>query len=153
MRVCVLHRYPISLVRGTNPSFPLFLKKMVARGDEVVFVSFKETEDGFDIDGVEKQELELALNRASALDNLAKSILFVLLTPLIVRRINRKRALGLVYCDDSFPFYAFLVRKLVGVRTIMRLGDLQSAYMFADAGRIGRVVFGMLLALEKIMWT
>lgn len=152
MRICVLHRYPISLARGTNSSFPLFVKKLVSRGDEVIFVSFKETEEGFGLDGVETREISLVLNRASAFGKLFKSLLFVLVAPFIVWSIHKQQKVDLVYCDDSLPFYAFLIKKIARTKTIMRLGDLQSAYIFADGSLVKKLIFGVVFCLEKMMW-
>lgn len=153
MKICVLHRYPISLIRGTNPSFPLFINTLLAGGHEVFFVGFKETEEeGQFKNKIRFREINAYFNRANALDKLIKSLWFTLVTPFMIRNLNREERLDLVYCDDSFPFYGFFIKKITGIKTVIRLGDLQTAYTFADGNALERLIFKVLLALEKMMW-
>lgn len=140
------------MVVGTNPSFPLFLRKCREYGYDVRFVSFQETHSESRIKGIITHEIKLNFNRANPLDKLLKSLLFLVVTPLIVRRIHRENPLDLVYCDDSFPFYAPLIKKIARTCTIMRLGDLQSAYIFAGRGLLKRLIFRLVFHFERRLW-
>jgi len=152
MKICILHRYPPSLVIGTNPSFPLFVNKLISREHEVIFISFKETENNLFLNKILTKEINLTLNRASTFDKIVKSLIFVIISPFIVRRIHQNMKLDLVYCDDSMPFYGYLIKKIARTKTIMRLGDLQSAYIFADESYIKKQIFKFIFSLEKKMW-
>lgn len=152
MKICVIHRYPISLIRGTNPSFPLFIDRLVSRGDEVYFISFKENDKQFIRADINNRYIDLEFNRANALEKLWKSLFFCFYVPFKVRRLNRSVNLDLVYCDDSFPLYSCLTRIIAGTKTVMRLGDLQSAYALYDRGVLGRVFFKIFLSFEKYLW-
>lgn len=152
MKICVLHRYPMSLVRGTNPSFPLFIDKLLAMGHRVFFVSFKETEKNLYETKIHFKEISVHFDRANKVDKLIKSLIFVLVAPLLVTRLHKKEKFDVVYCDDSLPFYGFLIKKIVKTKTIARLGDLQSAYMFADGNFLQKLIFKFVLRVEKMMW-
>lgn len=152
MKICILHRYPISLVRGTNPSFPLFINRLLAASHEIFFVSFKETGERLFNEEITFREINATFSRANALDKLIKSLWFTLITPFIIGFLHRKEKFDVVYCDDSFPFYGFLIKKIAGAKTVIRLGDLQSAYAFADGNTLQRLIFRITLEIEKTMW-
>lgn len=134
MTIAVLHRYPAGEIKGTNPSFDYFLDELKKRGHQPRVITFKK------------------FNRASNVEKWAKSILFLAAAPLAVLLLRARCRVDLVYCDDSLPFYAWLVKCASGLPVVMRLGDLQTAYMFYDKGCIGRVCYRLLHAVEKFTW-
>lgn len=152
MKICVIHRYPISVIRETNPSFPLFMKKLFSGGHKVFFISYRERAGKLRNKNILYREIGFTIDRSRTSDKLLKSLLFTLLVPFKVRKLHRKEYLDLVYCDDSFPFYSYLIKVIAKTKTIIRLGDLQTAYMFADRGRVGKLLFKILFACERHMW-
>lgn len=62
MKICILHRYLLSLVVGTNPSFPIFVNKLISKGHVINFISFKETENNISLNGLMRREINLSLN-------------------------------------------------------------------------------------------
>ncbi len=153
MKICIIHRYPPSLLISTNPSFPLFVKRLISAGHEISFISFKERDGNFFLnDQVSRKEIGLTLNRASILDSLVKGLIFLIISPWMVRKIHKTIKLDLAYCDDSMPFCGYLIKKISGVKTIIRLGDLQSAYIFVDGSYVKRQIFKFVFGLEKKIW-
>ena len=153
MRIAVLHRYPASQVIGTNASFPSFLKELKNRGHKVFYLTYKSPQKEKQIPGISYRELPLYFFRGDRKDKLIKTILWIFLAPLKSWQIKRKDKVGLFYCDDSVPYYGFFTKILVGkTKVVIRLGDLQSGYNFADQGIIKGVLFKLALALERLMW-
>lgn len=152
MKICIIHRYPISVIRETNPSFPLFMKKLLFNGHKVFFVSCRKKAGECHNKNILYRELSFTIDRSRASDKLLKSLLFTLLVPFKVYNLHRREHLDLVYCDDSLPFYGYLINVIAKTKTIIRLGDLQTAYMFADRGRVGKLLFKILFAFERYMW-
>ena len=152
MKICILHRYPLSEIKETNPSFSLFVDKLLSAGHKVFFVSCRKGEEYFPNKNVIYKELSFKIDRSSPKDKLFKSLLFILAAPFKVCQLCKKEHLDLVYCDDSLPFYGYLIKTIVKTKTIIRLGDLQTAYMFADRGKVGKFLFKILFAFERHMW-
>jgi len=156
-KLCVLHRYPITQAIETNPSLYDFLKIMTTNGFGIRFVSFSEEKNAqrthVEIPpGVEIVALPFTLRRNRPLDKYLKSVLFLFLTPFIARVVRQdERILG-VYCDDSLPFYGYLVKKLTNRRVILRLGDLQTGYMLSGRSAAYDAVFKLLHRIEVHTW-
>lgn len=152
MNICVVDRYPISVIRETNPSFSLFMEKLLSGGHKVFFVSCRKEEGDFPNKNVIYKELSFKIDRSSPKDKLFKSLLFILVVSFKIRQVYKKEHLDLVYCDDSLPFYGYLIKVIAKTKTIIRLGDLQTAYMFVNRGRAGKLLFKLLFAFERHMW-
>ena len=121
-------------------------------GHKIFFVSFRETEERLYGDAINYREINAYFDRSRPKDKLIKSLWFTLLSPFLIRRLHQKEKIDLVYCDDSLPFYAFLIKKIVKIKTIMRLGDLQSAYIFAGNNLLKQMIFKMIFHIERMMW-
>lgn len=153
MKIAVLHRYPISQVTGTNASFVSFLKSLSLGGHSVFFLTYKNPKREHKLEFVNYVELPFAFDRGNSRDKLVKTILWAFLAPLWSFWLRRKEKIGLFYCDDSVPYYGFLTKLCVGkTKVIIRLGDLQSGYRFADQGALKELLFKLVLALEVFMW-
>ena len=153
MRIAVLHRYPASQIVGTNASFPSFLKELKNRGHKVFYLTYKSPQKEKQIPGVSYRELPLYFFRGDRKDKLIKTILWIFLAPLKSWRIKKKDKIEVFYCDDSVPYYGFLTKLLVGkTKVIIRLGDLQSGYKFADQGFLKGILFKVSLFVERLMW-
>jgi len=115
---CVLHRYPKEQIKQTNASFTYFCDEF----DILTFKKFARVDDKL---------------------KLLKSILWIFYAPLLVIG----KGYDLIYCDDSFPFYALLC-KLVSPKSkvVIRLGDLHLMYYFK-----GRIL-DFFLRIEKLEW-
>jgi len=100
---------------------------------------------------VEFFALPFVINRAKTVDKYAKSALFIVLTPLIALLAKRNRA-DAIYCDDSFPFYGFLLKVFTRRKVIIRMGDLQTAYHLHGTSIISKVIYAILTRLEKTTW-
>lgn len=118
-KIAILHRYPKQSIKETNAAFPFLLRRGM---DVLTFKSF---------------------NRISRIRKLLKSIAWIFYAPLLVAG----KRYDVIYCDDSFPFYAALV-KLVSPRSrvVKRLGDLHLMYYTSG------ILYWILHALEKIEW-
>lgn len=151
--IIVLHRYPISEVGDTNPSMCSFLESLTGLGHSVVYVSFKEKRPAtISIKGVEFLELNAILDRQSARSKFAKSFFFVLLMPWLSRFLVSRYSPALIYCDDSLPFYSFVVKKLSGANVVARLGDLQTGYYLLGGSRLSGALFRIVHFVEKKCW-
>ncbi len=156
-KLCILHRYPISQAAETNPSLYDFLKVLATHGFVVKFVSFREskTADKSHVQipsNVELISLPFTLRRSRPLDKYLKSMLFVLLAPYIARVLNKDERIVGVYCDDSLPFYGYLIKKLTNKKVVLRLGDLQTGYILSGRSMIHDVVFKLLHSFEVHTW-
>lgn len=152
MNICILHRYPLSEIKGTNPSLPYFLRELIKGGHKVFVVTFAKRFDKYPIKDFEFYPLNFQFNRAKTIDKWLKSLLFILITPFKVRNLNLRYRFNIVYCDDSLPFYAYLIKIISGVPSIMRLGDLQSAYLFYNRGLFAKLTFRFIHWFEKFTW-
>ena len=104
MKIAILHRYPENEIKPTNASFEYFVEEL--RKEHTVDVkTFK------------------SFNRFRF--KFIKSLLWIVYSPFLV--IGRNYAV--IYCDDSFPYYAGFV-KLASPRSkvIKRMGDLHLMY-------------------------
>ncbi len=153
MNILVLHRYPIDLAIGTNPSFPYMLERLYNFADDVTLISFKgNTKNKFP--KIKFKELRFSFDRGNSIDKLFKSILWLFLSPLVARSVAKKNNIDLIYCDDSIPYYPYFIKILVGKKTkvVMRLGDLQTGYFFADQGFIKKIFFHVFHYFELVAW-
>ena len=156
-KLCILHRYPISEAVETNPSLYDFLSVLATRGFGVKFVSFREGKPTKRAplpipSNVEVISLPFTLRRSRPFDKYLKSVLFVLLAPYIARLLNRDERIIGVYCDDSLPFYGYLVKKLTNKKVVLRLGDLQTGYILSGRSVIHDVIFKLLHSFEVHTW-
>tara|TARA_Y100000310_G_scaffold321771_1_gene379888 strand:- start:363 stop:1358 length:996 start_codon:yes stop_codon:yes gene_type:complete len=103
-KIALLHRHTEDTIKQTNAAFPY----LVNRGVDVL--TFKK------------------FNRLSGLGKLFKSFIWIFYAPVLVRG----KGYDVIYCDDSFPYYAGLV-KLVCPKSkvILRLGDFHLMYYFS----------------------
>ena len=156
-KLCVLHRYPITQAIETNPSLYDFLKIMTTNGFAIKFISFSEGKrtqrTPVEIPpSIEIVALPFSLRRIRPFDKYLKSMLFILLAPFIARIVRKdERILG-IYCDDSLPFYGYLVKKLTNRRVILRLGDLQTGYIFSGRSAVYDAVFKLVHRIEVYTW-
>jgi len=130
---------------------------LASHGFRVKFVSFREGKktDGGSLpipSNVEVVRLPFTLRRSRPFDKYLKSVLFVLLAPYIARLLNRDERIVGVYCDDSLPFYGYLVKKLTNKKVVLRLGDLQTGYILSGRSVIHDVIFKLLHSLEIHTW-
>jgi glycosyltransferase involved in cell wall biosynthesis len=147
-----LHRYPLSEIKGTNPSFFYFLKELSHKGHQLYVITFKETRPRSCQLEFKHCPLNFVFSRTNDWDKWCKSILFILLAPVKVWFLKQSFKIDFVYCDDSFPFYAYLVKKITCLPTIMRLGDLQTAYMFYGQGPLARLCYSLFHSIETYIW-
>ena len=155
--LCILHRYPITQAIETNPSLHEFLKILTTNDFSVRFVSFSEQKatqkSPLDIPpGIEVATLPFTLRRSWSFDKYLKSILFILLTPYIARVLQRDKKIEGVYCDDSLPFYGYLVKKLTNKKVVLRLGDLQTGYILSGRSALYDAIFKILHRFEVRTW-
>lgn len=150
MKIAVLHRYPPKQVTGTNASFTELLIKIVKDKNKVFYLTFKEKVISEKIAGVNYIELPFYFNRGSNIDKIAKTILWIILSPFYVVYLNNKFKVKTFYCDDSVPFYGFLAKLFSpSSRIFIRLGDLQTGYLLADKHPM---LFQMVSKVESFMW-
>lgn len=153
MKICIAHRYPLQLAVGTNPALPLLFRELRSRHHDVTFISLRHSADPWLApDGVRTVQLPLELNRAKARDKTLKSLIFTMIAPLMLRRLHWDLGFDLVYCDDSFPGIGFAMKLLAGTRTLIRLGDSQTAYALAGQEGTEPWLFRAVLATERLMW-
>lgn len=100
-KIAILHRFPKDRIPETNAAFPYIARDGV---DILTFKKFERLHNAYKI---------------------AKSIAWIFYSPLLVLG----RGYNIIYCDDSFPFYAALV-KLASPRSkvIKRMGDFHLMY-------------------------
>lgn len=117
MKTCLLHRYPKEDIKQTNAAFPYL--------EGVVVKTYKR------------------FNRLNSITKLLKSLAWIFYAPLLVIG----RGYDVIYCDDSFPYYAGLV-KLVSPnsKVIKRMGDLHLMYY------VNGIWYKILHFFEKIEW-
>ena len=102
------------------------------------------------MEGLNYMYLPLRFNRSKNIDSTLKTYLWVLLAPLLTAYVQRKFDIGLIYCDDSVPYYGFIIKLLARrAKVVIRLGDLQSGYAFADKHPL---LFKLALKIEVSMW-
>lgn len=153
MKVCILHRYPLSQAISTNPSLHDFLRILRSENIAVKYLSYKEDKEyEKKINDIEIVELPFALERDRALDKYIKSLLFILLTLYISYIIKKNHDIDLIYCDDSLFFYGYLLKKFTGLPVVIRLGDLQTGYLFLQKSKIHEFIFKILHFLEIRSW-
>lgn len=105
MKIAVLHRYPEDQIKSTNASFPYFLEELRGRGDSVDVITYK---------------------RFNRMKPFWKSLWWVVYAPL--RVAYNLKEYDLIYCDDSFPYYAGLVKLVSNAKVYKRMGDLHLMY-------------------------
>lgn len=150
-KILVLHRYPPAQVIGTNASFIEFLRELLKNNFDVHYLTFKETVHKEKIKGLKYVFLPFTFNRGKNFDKLIKTYLWIILTPVYAFFLNKKDSFDIVYCDDSIPYYGFFIKILIpNSKVIIRLGDLQSGYNFADNHPY---LFKLFLKLETLMWS
>lgn len=117
--VALLHRYPAHRIKETNAAFPYLQAKGI---DVLTFKSF---------------------DRMRKYAQFWKSLLWIVYAPMLV--MGKKY--DVIYCDDSYPFYAALV-KLASPRSkvVLRLGDLHLMYYYSG------IIYKFLHWLEKLSW-
>lgn len=152
LKILILHRYPVEQARETNGAIEAFLSALTKAGHDIVMLTYRGEKRAF-THGLEFVEIPLSLNRGSARDKLVKSLLWCLLAPIYARAVTRGKSFHVVYCDDSFPVYPAFV-KLLCWRTavIMRLGDLQTGYIFTGQTLLSRVAFSIVHKIETTYW-
>lgn len=155
MKILILHRYPIDQAKETNGSIIFFLKKLLKENIEVDFLSFKNLKKTSkrEMIGVNFKKINYTINRGKASDKLFKSILWCFLSPYYVYQLNKINYYNIIYCDDSFPLYPAII-KLFCKNTLvfMRLGDLQTGYIFPSNNFITKVLFNLFHSIEKAYW-
>src|SRR4030067_292103 len=153
MKICVVHRYPPSLLETSDMSFPTFMSKLIERGHKVYFLGFKE--DGMIslLESVCYEPINLTFNRVKKLDRNFKSVLFVFIVPFLAFRLAFKENIDLFYCHDSLPGYGFLIKMAVNGRTrvVTRLGDLMTGYLLGEKNKIGNLLFKIVSCTEREM--
>jgi len=153
MNIAVFHRYPMCQVVGTNASFPTFIEELIKRGHAVFFITHKDPSKPKPTNGLNYRELPYTFFRGNRWDKLVKTLLWMILAPLKAWKMSNKDKIDLFYCDDSLPYYGYFTKLLVGgKKVIIRLGDLQSGYIFSGKGLGNKILFKIFLSLEKIMW-
>ncbi|MBL7206048.1 MAG: glycosyltransferase family 4 protein [Candidatus Aenigmarchaeota archaeon] len=150
MKICILHRYPISDVILTNPSMPYFLEELKSRGHETIYMSFRDKAMK-KINGIKFSYIPFTFDRGKSFDKHLKSLIFILIAPYIAYRI-RKLKPDAIYCDDSLLFYGYLIKKFTRLPVIIRLGDLQTGYLFLKKSRIHRLLFRLFHGFEVHSW-
>lgn len=123
MRICILHRYPANEIKATNASFNHFVSRLFARGHSVDIKTFRKF--------------------SRFRNKWWKSLLWIFYAPLLVAGFEY----DLIYCDDSLPFYAGLV-KLVSPRSkvVKRMGDFHLMYYFSG------FLYDLLHLFERWEW-
>ncbi len=150
MKIAVLHRYPPKQVTGTNASFIQLLKQLAKGKNKVFYITFKEKQAGKKLSGIKYIELPFYFNRGSNVDKIAKTFLWILLSPFYVAYLKHKYKVSTFYCDDSVPLYGFLAKVLSpSSKVILRLGDLQTGYLLADKYPF---IFQLVSKVEAYMW-
>lgn len=152
MKICLLHRYPLSQIEGTNPSFSVFLDKAIQRGYEIFLITYKDEDPPSEKINVKISEIPFTLDRKNPLALLFKSLLFVVIAPLMVWHLNRKHRFDVIYCDDSFPLYELFIKHLTNTRTLIRRGDLMCAYILDRFGSLSKLLYRVAFAVEKHTW-
>jgi glycosyltransferase involved in cell wall biosynthesis len=103
----------------------------LVREADVLHVSLKDPHSPPDIPGLSVYELPLSVNRASAFDIGLKSILFYLLIPSMVRRLQRFNP-DVIYLSEALPLVGYLLRILARRKTAITFGDRHLHNRFGD---------------------
>ena len=152
MKICVVHRYPLSIIESTNPSLPVFLDLLVERGDQVTLVTYKDGGNHSLYRRLKAVPINMRYHRQNAAEVLLKSLLFVLLAPIKIRRLHKINKFDVIYCDDSFPLYELLIKLLTGCTVLIRRGDLMCAYFLERPGFWRQPLFKLALFIERYIW-
>lgn len=152
MKICILHRYPLSIIEGTNPSFHVFLEKALKLGHKIFLITYKNYENHYFKDKIDISDISISFRRQNAFEMLLRSLLFVLIAPLKTWWLNKKQKFDLIYCDDSFPLYDLFVKVLTGNNVLIRRGDLMCAYILDKFGFLARPLFKLAFFIEKYTW-
>jgi len=81
---------------------------------------------------------------------LLQSSLYILIVSILALVLRLSRDVELLYCDDSMPFYGYLLKVLSGKVVIIRLGDLQTGYLFDKQSY--SLLYEIAHALERYTW-
>jgi glycosyltransferase involved in cell wall biosynthesis len=152
MKVCIIHRYPISEAISTNPSILSFIENLRQRGYQTLYVSYRDRQLKYPKKDIEFKELPFYLNRTNNKDKYVKTLLFMFLSPWIAYWVRCDPEIKMVYCDDSLPFYGYLVKRLAGKTVVIRLGDLQTGYLFLKKSMAYRILFNIFHMVELYTW-
>ncbi len=153
MNICIVHRYPPSLLKTSDMSFPTLVNKLIERGHKVYFLGFKENGKLSLLENVSYEPINLTFNRVKKFDRNFKSVLFVFMVPFLSFRLAFREKIDLFYCHDSLPGYGFLIKMAVNCRTrvVVRLGDLMTGYLFDEKNKIGNLLFKIISSVERAM--
>jgi glycosyltransferase involved in cell wall biosynthesis len=153
MRVLILHRYNVDEAIGTNASLIPMLTSLSNLAEKVVYLSYKGINNK--PNNIIFESINLKLNRGSSLDKIIKSLLWLILSPIKSFFLVRKYNIDFIYCDDSLPYYPYLIKLIIQrkkCKVVMRLGDLQTGYIFANQGFFHRIAFKLFHSLEVYVW-
>jgi len=126
VKIAILHRYPKDQIKQTNAAFPYLASEGV---DVLTYRAFTRLNDKV---------------------KFLKSVFWVIYAPfLVITHVcaDYGKKYDVIYCDDSFPFYAGLV-KLVCPRSkvVKRMGDFHLMYYTSG------LLYEFLHFFEKIEW-
>ncbi len=148
-KIAILHRYPPKLVVATNASFLEFLKMISKEVQQVYYVTYRE-QNMEPIEDVSIVRIPLSFNRWDNFDKVFKTFLWIFGVPIFALLYKKKLGFSAVYCDDSVPYYGFLIKILnPDLKVVIRLGDLQSAYELAEKNKFA---FEIAQKIERYMW-
>ncbi len=152
MKICIVHRYPLSIIEGTNPSLPCFLNKLIDRDHQVYLVTYK-NDKKYQFKGkIHFADINVTFKRENPFELLIKSFLFVFIVPLKVLSLDKRVDFDLIYCDDSFPLYELFIKLLLTKKVLIRRGDLMCAYILDKFGILGKLLFKIAFAIERYTW-
>lgn len=118
-KIALLHRHPAHRIKETNAAFPY----LVSLG--ATPITFKE------------------FNRLGGFRKFWKSLFWIIYAP--ARVIGR--GYDIIYCDDSYPFYAALVKMASPrSRVVLRMGDFHLMYHYRGW------VYDVLHFFERLSW-
>ncbi len=152
MKICIVHRYPLHLIPSTNPSFHLFLYRLIKKGHDVHLVTFKNKPQHPFTGKIIIHDNFMNLERKNSFEMLFKSLFFVFWSPIKVFLLNARYGFDIIYCDDSFPLYEIFIKLLTRKKVLIRRGDLMCAYLLEKYGILGKLIFNILFAIEKFTW-
>lgn len=110
MKIAILHRYPLTIIEGTNPALIEFLNLLKQRGHKIQLVTFYQ------------------FNRRNKLSSILRSLWFTFITPIKVWALHKHHNFDIIYCDDSWPLYPLIIKKLTRAKVYIRRGDLMWTY-------------------------
>lgn len=152
MKICVVHRYPINLIKGTNPSLPHFLNKLVDRGHEAHLVTYKNDTECLAKEKIYFSEINITFKRKNFIGSFVKSLLFIFIAPIKVLFLDKMNDFDLIYCDDSLPLYDLFIKFLVKKPVFIRRGDLMCAYIQNKFNVFTQALFRVVFLIEKYTW-